>query len=133
MGIGSINSYANGYSSYPLRDIPQVDAAEVEKQDLRRKEQEESAGIAESSYQQPLVEDNRSRNVDLENISLTFHQSGEGSTIGKDSDILTLDMQKAISDMKKDSILEDYQYFVGSTQEMKAVIAGMDGIVIQKS
>lgn len=34
--------------------------------------------------------------------------------IGRDSDITKLDVGKAISDMKKDSILQDYQYFVGT-------------------
>ena len=32
---------------------------------------------------------------------------------GADSDITKLDMEKAISDMKKDSVLEQYQFFVG--------------------
>ena len=35
---------------------------------------------------------------------------------GKDSDLAGLDMQKAISDMEKDQVLQQYQYFV-STQE----------------
>ena len=33
---------------------------------------------------------------------------------GVDSDIDNLDVQKALSDMKKDQILEQYQFFVGA-------------------
>ena len=32
---------------------------------------------------------------------------------GTDSDILKLDIEKAISDMRKDAVLEQYQFFVG--------------------
>lgn len=135
MSIGNIPSnasisYGKLYTNYPVRNIPQVDQTEAEEQLIQSQKQE--AGILESSNRQPAAVDNRSRNADLENISLTFHPAGDGAAIGKDSDILSLDMQKAISDMKKDSILEEYQYFVGSSQEMKAEIAGLDGMVIQK-
>lgn len=32
---------------------------------------------------------------------------------GSDSDIRTLDVEKAVSDMRKDSVLQQYQFFVG--------------------
>ena len=35
-------------------------------------------------------------------------------SIGRDVDIKNLDMQKAVSDMKKDGILSQYQFFVGT-------------------
>ncbi len=34
--------------------------------------------------------------------------------VGKDSDLRTLDVEKAISAMQKDSVLQQYQFFVGS-------------------
>ena len=34
---------------------------------------------------------------------------------GNDSDLRTLDVEKAISDMQKDSALQQYQYFVGNS------------------
>ena len=40
-------------------------------------------------------------------------------------------MDKLISDMKKDKILEDYQYFVGSTNT-QAQMATNDGAVFLK-
>lgn len=53
-------------------------------------------------------------NAPLEDISITFHKQDDFGYIGRDSDIRSLDVEKAISDMCKDQILQQYQYFVGS-------------------
>ena len=37
---------------------------------------------------------------------------------GKDSDIRSLDVEEAISNMQKDSIIKQYQYFVGDQPEL---------------
>ena len=50
----------------------------------------------------------------VEDISITFHKQDDFGYIGRDSDIHSLDVEKAISDMRKDQILQQYQYFVGS-------------------
>ena len=54
------------------------------------------------------------QNAPLEDISITFHKQDDFGYIGRDSDIHSLDVEKAISDMRKDQILQQYQYFVGS-------------------
>ena len=46
--------------------------------------------------------------------TVTFHKQDDFGYIGRDSDIHSLDVEKAISDMRKDQILQQYQYFVGS-------------------
>ena len=51
---------------------------------------------------------------DKEDISITFHKQDDFGYIGRDSDIRSLDVEKAISDMRKGQILQQYQYFVGS-------------------
>ncbi len=38
------------------------------------------------------------------------------SLIGKDKELKTLDVNQVVSDMQKDSILQEYQYFVGNIQ-----------------
>ena len=53
-------------------------------------------------------------NATLEDISVTFNKQDDFGYIGRDSDIHSLDVEKAISDMRKDQILQQYQYFVGS-------------------
>lgn len=55
-----------------------------------------------------------SANAALEDISVTFNKQDDFGYIGRDSDIHSLDVEKAISDMRKDQILQQYQYFVGS-------------------
>lgn len=45
---------------------------------------------------------------------------------GVDSDIANLDVQKALSDMKKDHILEQYQFFVGTSGIEEATGSPMD-------
>ena len=51
--------------------------------------------------------------------------------IGSESDLNKLDMQKAISDMQKDKILQDYNYFVGSSVMQQRNISE-DGVVVAK-
>lgn len=54
------------------------------------------------------------RIADLEQVSLKFNREERFDYIGSESRIDDLDMQKAISDMQKDRVLQNYQYFVGS-------------------
>ena len=44
-----------------------------------------------------------------------------------------LDMQKAISDMRKDQVLQGYQYFVGSSRNLFTGQTSEDGVVILKN
>lgn len=49
---------------------------------------------------------------------------------GVDSDINSLDIQKAVSDMDKDKMLQQYQMFVGSASEI--VSAQSEGSIISR-
>ena len=40
---------------------------------------------------------------------------------GMNSDIMNLDVQKALSDMKKDQVLQQYHFFVGESQADDAI------------
>lgn len=35
---------------------------------------------------------------------------------GADSELMSLDVEKAISDMKRDQVLQQYQFFIGESQ-----------------
>ena len=52
--------------------------------------------------------------VDLERTQESLYTIPDFEVIGRDSKLEDLDVDKAISDMKRDSILQDYQYFVGN-------------------
>lgn len=73
--------------------------------------------------------DTRSRSTDPENISLKFNKEETFDYIGSESGLDNLDVRKAISDMQKDEILQEYQYFVGSA---KPLINTEDGIILTK-
>ncbi|MCR4738787.1 MAG: hypothetical protein K5886_00840 [Lachnospiraceae bacterium] len=68
-------------------------------------------------------------NASIEDISLSFNYDRENAMNGADSDITKLDMEKIVSDTKKDSILSQYQYFVGDSFSVEDL---NDGIVIAK-
>lgn len=128
MGIQFLSGFGNMQSYYRTSEIPQVSIEEAKKQ---QKELEKEALVQPYSSQetQPAV-DNRSRTADLENISLTFNKEESYDYIGSESGLANLDVQKAVSDMKKDSVLQEYQYFVGSAQSL--LLETQDGVVIPK-
>ena len=130
MGIQFYNGLTN-YNSYRI-DIPKVTPEDVRKQDEELKNSQNAAiapvkeeTLSPSQFQK-IGE--RSNKADLEDISLTFNKEESYDYIGKDASIKSLDMEKAISDMKKDDILQDYTYFVGSSKNLFTD----DGIVIAK-
>lgn len=126
MGIRMLS----GISSYRPYEIPMVSTEEVKLQDMQREQQKLTVPEENDSQkpQQP-VEDFRTGTADLENISLTFNKEETFDYIGTESGLANLDMQKAISDMRKDEILQGYQYFVGSANSL---FQSEDGMVIPK-
>ncbi|MCR4961965.1 MAG: hypothetical protein K6A74_10945 [Lachnospiraceae bacterium] len=129
-----------GFANYRVTDIPSVDIETVKKQDEAKIA--EQSGLRQEVESSPIStpvrddlavkEDTRSRSANLEDVSLSFNTGDDYSYIGSDSEIGNLDMQKAISDMRKDKILEDYQYFVGSAQDLQSQFANEDGQVFLK-
>ena len=97
----------------------------------------EQAASSEEKKQEPSKEvsldlrlsDIRPRaNATLEDISLSLNEPKGFEMKGRDADIETLDMEKAVSDMQKDQALMQYQYFVGDS----GIMNSEDGIVIAK-
>lgn len=121
MGIGRISGL---YQSYPIEPIKRVDLETVREQDEIKKQQANEIPVA-NPMESPALENKASKTADLENISLGFNKSDTYDYIGSEKDLSLLDMEKVLSDMKKDSVLDQYRYFVG-TKESE------DGIVIMK-
>jgi len=84
------------------RSLEKVSAPMYENQDSLK--QEGSQVITEKA----------DKKADLQNISMSFNAEDDYGYIGKDKDVAALDVQKAISDMQKDRIIQQYQYFVGN-------------------
>ncbi len=138
MGVQLWTGFSQMQSYYKSYDIPRVTPEEVkanEQDALQNAQQGEAVSVPAIAAtvvepEEILAEpDMRSKNADLENISLTFNKEDTYDYIGSRSGLATLDMQQAISDMKKDSVLQEYQYFVGSSQSF---MSSADGTVILK-
>ncbi len=67
--------------------------------------------------------------LELENISLGFQKNDTFDYIGSQRDLVQLDMEKAISDMKKDEVLGQYNFFVGRSELAGNIFESDDGIV----
>lgn len=137
MAVSFFPEYGGLYNNYKVVDIPRVDINTVKKQDEEKKLSEMGAmELPKVNEVVPATEpeqpDLRSKTADLENISLTFNTGDDYSFLGSDFNIEDLDMQKAISDMQKDGIIQDYNYFVGSTDLVNNGFENEDGRVFLK-
>ena len=113
MQIGNVNGYV-GIQNYRVPNIIKVEEVNQNAETmLPKKEMTQSADIV---TQAPA--ERKASVTDLEDISLGFNQQDDYSYIGKDADIKTLDMEKAISDMRKDNLFQQYQFFVRSAMYM---------------
>ena len=132
MNIGSVNSTGNLADSYRTLSIPYIQAEEPAKISRVDNVAENRIVVSEANVHEAAPEPvSRPRqDAALEDISLTFNRQEDFTYLGKDSDIYSLDMERAISDMKKDQVLQQYQYFVGRSQNLLTQSA--DGIVLAK-
>ena len=133
MAINLYSDYGGFYNNYKVVDIPSVNIEATGKdEEVKKIENNASALMQAPVLDRPEVPDTRSKMADLDNISLNFNAGDDYSYIGSDFEIEKLDIQKAISDMKKDKILEDYQFFVGDKDGMKNTLDNEDGTVFLK-
>ncbi len=131
MSIDRIGQYGGFYNQYRLPEIHQVSVEDVKKQDEQLSKQQSVETPKIDYAQQPSNQAPRMAN--LEDISLTFHTNETYDYIGRDADLQNLDMMSAISDMQKDKVLEQYQYFVGPKEMAGPVVTQTpDGMVVQK-
>lgn len=142
MRIQQFGGSFTDYESLRPQRIPSVSAEEVKRQDEKRAAEENAltpqalSAEVPAAFREEQEGERPGRSADLENISLSFHKEETYDYIGQDKDIRNLDMEKAISDMKKDSVLQEYQYFVGSAAAISGSglpddLAG-DGLVFLK-
>lgn len=125
MGIGGIGDYGNPLQDCKVSGVQEKNGQKVNKQTIS----EEPAQAVNVPVQEAPSDKNRN-DAHLEDISITFNRQEEFGYIGQDKDIRSLDMDKAISEMRKDQVLQQYQYFVGSSRNLH--ISDADGTVIRK-
>ncbi|MCR5302933.1 MAG: hypothetical protein K6E33_00085 [Lachnospiraceae bacterium] len=113
MKITPIDSYNFINSRYGVRDIPYVGkTAQGGQEETGSKQEVTSAQAAPKETVE--VKNQAPKATDPNSVSLTFNKNDDFSYIGSESPLQNLDMQKAISNMNRDSILADYRRFVGT-------------------
>lgn len=132
MGIGS--DYTSMLQNYTVPVIPGIGSEKVQTS-VFAPQKEAVSDTADAHESLPAVtseqRDALRRDTALEDISITFNRQEGFGYIGRDSDIRSLDVEKAIDDMKKDQVLHQYQYFVGSSRNLYG-FEDTDGTVVQK-
>ncbi len=120
VGYGGYGAFQ---SNYRINDIPKVEEVKpVEQVKPVEEPQKEQKILIEEVNKAP-------RSTDPNKVSITFNKGDDYSYIGSEKDIAKLDIQKAVSDMKQDSILQEYNYFVGSASN---IFSSEDGTVLAK-
>ena len=138
MTVGGIHDSL--YNSYKVQqnlttyvDRPERTDSQPPETDLNKQNNLNTQSDNLTSAAKTAQEDRAGRITDLEQVSLTFNKEDSFDYIGMDSNPENLDMQKAISDMQKDQILQNYQYFVGSAGGLYDGMPTEDGMVVLKS
>lgn len=133
MSIQGIGQYNGLYQSYKAPSIPNIKIDDVSKQ---QNTNQDFPNISSIQTDQSANLSQQSNNVsrqsfDLQDISLVFNKNDNFDYIGKDSELGNLDVQKAVSDMKKDQMLQEYQYFIGDLFSQERTQPS-DGMVFMK-
>ena len=68
--------------------------------------------VQETKEEQDALQQNAGRVFDY---ASQYDPDVEYELKGRESDLFSLDVEKAISDMKKDQVLQQYQFFVGES------------------
>lgn len=127
MGVGGVSDYASILKNYDIPVVPDMSLAEVQGRESTVREDVPSA----VAPREDLLEAPERKDAALEDISITFNRQESFGYIGRDSDVRALDVERAIDEMEKDRVLQQYQYFVGSSRDLYGA-EGADGTVIRK-
>ena len=113
MNISGIRTSAGfyDYNTIGLKEVcsQQPQKAKVE-ECLQEPEQNAVATVSCETPMKPAVPDKGA-----EEFAKSYQPDAVYELKGADSDITSLDMEKALSDMKKDQVLEQYQFFVSES------------------
>ena len=117
MTISGIRPYA-GFYEYNSIKANELRAEQIAAtQEASSVEAEEvSTETQSAAIQTPAPE----QNFTAFDYAQNYRSDGTYELKGKDCDLASLDMQKAISDLDKDQVLQQYQFFVGDKDSVTA-------------
>lgn len=113
MNISGINSYYGfyDYNSIKTSEAENIAATPVETQVTGQ----------EQLPQETKAEEIRNQSFTAADFAKEYRPDAEYGLQGADSDIYKLDVTQAISDMRKDKVLQQYQFFVGESRAQESV------------
>ena len=138
------NLGADQYLNRTYNNIPSQDRISKVGQNVPNNNKEADAAAAgqDSEVKEPVRQAPRA-NASIGNVALSLgNRDSSLIGLGNISGISTNVMKNAVSQMQKDSILHEYQYFVGSgidnvharnNQDPAVLTDDEDGVVIRKS
>ena len=117
MTISGIRPYAGfyEYNSIKANELRAEQIAATQKASSVEAE-EVSTETQSAAVQTPIPE----QNFTAFDYAQNYRSDETYELKGKDSDLASLDMQKAISDLDKDQVLQQYQFFVGDKDSVTA-------------
>ena len=110
MNISGMRPYAGFY------DYNSIKAAELRSQQIAVVQNEPLSGDSSGNRaeDEKFAWNTPKQTYTSYDFAQSFNPDETYELKGEDSDISSLDIQKAISDMEKDQVLQQYQYFVGT-------------------
>jgi hypothetical protein len=121
MNVSGIRPYSGFYNvnsiSATHNDVTALEPKEAKQEELKVERSEESVAAARSK-----------QTFGAYDYAEQYRPTEDFEVNSKDSDLRSLDVQKAISDMRKDQAIQQYQVFVGEKNgaEEKAVRGAED-------
>ena len=117
MNISGIRTYAGFYDYNTI----QINAARGQQiQEAKAATSVPDAPLEETSSEAVVVAAPRAPDRGAEEYAKQYQPDATYELKGADSDIGGLDVEKALSDMKKDQVLQQYQFFISETNPLKS-------------
>lgn len=123
MNVSGIRPYEGfyQYNSIKLNELrsQQIVKAQQEQQAMQQEEPALAAATQEPANE-TMSQSADTRSFDSYDFAQQYRPDETYSLKGIESDINSLDAEKAVSDLDKDQVLEQYQYFVGDSAYVTA-------------
>lgn len=135
MALDRLNGFSSGVNAYDIPSVADNKQINPAKEELVKKQDEKEASPEKSGAELDLTVEVPRGHASIENVAISFGQYDESSLdLYTDMGLASTDMKQAISGMRKDEILHEYQYFVGKDmtgKESKIIADTEDGIVVK--
>lgn len=112
----NINSYYNSYNNRYVAGIPDDNKIVTAQEPV--KEEQLQADSSESRQSDEKERENKSAaHASPKEFTFDFGYANKFNLVAAQSSVEDVDIKKAVMDMKKDTVLNQYKFFVGTTSE----------------